>query len=203
MRPPRPLRTGRESCPSSRSSLHERPSRDAAALATAFTIRTGSRRTVRQTFFPSGECQSGARPGAAPASISAADISACPPESVSRGSLVTEDLREVSPLSRQGDVVLYRQIGRQLRLGRPLFVGDSPSIRSITDRRSLPPSSLPRCLVSSPCGSPSLAGRRRGYFVHLLDHSGVRSCLSAGGASSATGEFGAPRTWPHTVLVPA
>src|SRR4029077_13914873 len=30
--PPRPLRTGRESCPSSSSSIHERPSRDAAAL---------------------------------------------------------------------------------------------------------------------------------------------------------------------------
>jgi hypothetical protein len=54
LRPPRPLRTGRESCPSSRSSLHERPSRDAAALTTTFTIRTRSRRTVRQTFFPSG-----------------------------------------------------------------------------------------------------------------------------------------------------
>src|SRR3954470_17425706 len=91
---PRPLRTGRESCPSSSSSLHERPSRDAAALAAAFTIRAWSRRTIHQTF------QSGARPGAAPASISAADISACLPESVSHGSLVTEDLREVSPLSR-------------------------------------------------------------------------------------------------------
>src|SRR5262252_6558086 len=95
-----------------------------------------------------------ARPGAAPASISAADISACLPESVGRGSLVTEDPREVSPLSRQGDVVLHRLVGRQLLLGRPLFVEDSPSIRSITDRRSLSPSSLPRCLISSPCGSP-------------------------------------------------
>src|SRR6516162_3175067 len=138
------------------------------------------------------ECQSGARPGAAPASISAADISACLPESVGRGSLVAEDPREVSPLSQQGDVVLHRQVGPQLLLGRPLFVADSPSIRSITDRRSLPPSSLPRCLVSSPCGSPSLAGRQRGYFVHLFDHSGVRSCLSAGGASSATGDVAAP-----------
>ena len=155
-------------------------------------IRTGSRQTVHATFFPSRECQSGARPGAAPASISAADISACLPESVGPGSLVTEDLREVSSLSRQGDVVLYRQIGRQLRLGRPLVVEDSPSIRSITDRHWLVPSSLRRCLISVLCSSPSLAGRQRGYFVHLLDHPGVRSCLSAGGAPSATGEVGAP-----------
>ena len=111
MLPPRPLRTARDSCPSCRSSLHERPSRDAAALTTAFTIRTRSRRTVRQTFFPSRECQPGAWPRAAPASISAADISACLPESVGRGSLVTEDPREVSPLSRRG--------GRPPPKGRP------------------------------------------------------------------------------------
>jgi hypothetical protein len=105
---------------------------------------------------------------------------------------VTEDPREVSPLSRRGDVVLHRQISRQLLLGRPIFVGDSPSIRSITARHWLPPSSLPRRLISVPCGRPSLAGRRRGYFVHLFDHSGVRSCLSAGGASSATGDIATP-----------
>jgi hypothetical protein len=186
---PRPLRTVREARASSGSSLHERPSRVAAALATAFTIRAWSRRTVRQTFFPSREYQSGARPRAAPASISAADISACLPESVGRGSLVTEDLREVSLLSRSGDIALHRQVGRQLCLGRPLFVEDSPSIRSITDRHSLPPSSLPRYLISLLCSRPSLAGRQRGYFVHLVDHSGVRSCLSAGGASSATGDI--------------
>src|SRR5882672_6243250 len=119
------------------------------------------------------ECQSGARSGAAPASISAADISACLPESVGRGSLVTEHPREVSPLSRRGDVVRG---------------GDSPFIRSITERPSLPPSSLLRCLISFLRSQPSLAGRQRGYFVHLLDRSGVRSCLSAGGASSATGD---------------
>ena len=139
-----------------------------------------------------GECRSGVRPGAAPASISAADISACLPQSVGRGSLVTEDPREVSPLSRRGDVVLHRQVGRQLLLGRPLVVEDSPSIRPITGRPSLPPSSLPRCLISLLCSRPSLAGRRRGYFVHLFDHSGVRSCLSAGGATSATGDNAAP-----------
>jgi hypothetical protein len=69
---------------------------------------------------------------------------------------------------------------------------DSPFIRSITDRHLLLPSSLPRCLISFLCSQPSLAGKQRGYFVHLLDHSGVRSCLSGGGASSATGEFAAP-----------
>src|SRR5271157_1340254 len=69
-------------------------------LSTAFTIRAWSRRTVCQTFFHSMECQSGARSGAALAGISAANISACLPESVGQGSLVTEHLREVSPLSR-------------------------------------------------------------------------------------------------------
>src|ERR1700693_6021598 len=70
--------------------------------------------------------------------------------------------------------------------------GDSPLIRSITERHWLPPSSLLRCLISVLCSSPSLAGRQRGYFVHLLDRSGVRSCLSAGGAPSAPGELVAP-----------
>src|SRR4051812_5468734 len=34
--------------------------------------------------------------------------------------------------------------------------------------------------------------RHRGYFVHLFDRSGVRSCLSAGGAPSATEDVAAP-----------
>src|SRR6185312_13826560 len=65
------------------------------------------------------ECPSGVRSGAAPASISAADLSACLPLSVGRGSLVTEDPREVSPLSRRGDVVR----GRTHPLSDPLQVG--------------------------------------------------------------------------------
>src|SRR6516225_55391 len=69
---------------------------------------------------------------------------------------------------------------------------DSPSIRSITGRHWLAPSSLPRCLISLLRSRPSLAGKQRGYFVHLSDHSGVRSCLSAGDASSATGDIAAP-----------
>src|SRR4051794_12540795 len=46
------------------------------------------------------ECQSVAGLGAAPAGVTTADISALLPESVGQGSLVTEDHREVSPLSR-------------------------------------------------------------------------------------------------------
>src|SRR5512135_2836376 len=69
---------------------------------------------------------------------------------------------------------------------------DSPFIRSITERHWLPPSSLPRCLIGVLCSPPSLAGRQRGYSVHLFDHSGVRSCLWAGGASSATGDIATP-----------
>src|SRR5271157_1511892 len=69
---------------------------------------------------------------------------------------------------------------------------DSPSIRSTTEWHSLPPSSLPRYPIGFLCRKSTLAGRQRGFFVHLLDRPGVRSCLSAGGAPSATGEFGAP-----------
>jgi hypothetical protein len=161
-------------------------------MTTAFTIRTGSRQTVHATLFPVREYQSSERPGAAPASISVADISACLPASVGRGPLVTEDLREVCPLSRRGDVIAHRKAGRQSRLGRPLFMEDSPSIRPITGRPSLPPSSLLRCLISALCSPPSLTGRQRGYFVHPLDRFGLRSCLSAGGAPSAPGEVEAP-----------
>src|SRR3954451_20115052 len=65
------------------------------------------------------ECQPGVRPGAAPAGISAADMSACLPWSVGRGPLVTEHPREVSPLSRRGDVVR----GRTHPLSGPLQAG--------------------------------------------------------------------------------
>src|SRR5207247_6601811 len=53
------------------------------------------------------ECQPGTRPGAAPASVAAADISASLPKSVSQGSLVTEDQREVGRLSPRGDVAAW------------------------------------------------------------------------------------------------
>ena len=172
-----PLRTARDSCPSCRSSLHERPSRDAAALTTAFTIRTGSRQTIHATFFPARECRSGERPGAAPASISAADISACLPESVGRGSLVMEDPREVSPLSRRGDVI---------RGGLTLY----PIHYSSALAFSLIPSPLPHQLplqVTFPCGR----GNGVTSFIFSITP-GVRSCFSAGGAPSATEEYRAP-----------
>src|SRR5262245_48373355 len=70
----------------------------------AFTIRTWSRRTLRQTFFQLMECQPGTRSGAAPASVAAADMSALLPKSVGQGSLVTENQREVCRLSPWGDV---------------------------------------------------------------------------------------------------
>ena len=121
------------------------------------------------------ECQSGARSGAAPAGISAADISACLPESVGRGSLVTEDQREVCPLS-----------------GGVMSPGGSTPIRSITDRRSLPPSSFTRRPIGSSCESLSLAGRTTG-LPRFADMPGWgRSQLFAGGASSAPGESRAP-----------
>src|SRR5262249_6273053 len=123
------------------------------------------------------ECQSGVRSGAAPASISAADISACLPGSVSRGPLVTEHPREVSPRSRRGDVVRGRIHPRSDRL---------PSgVRFLPHPSSAAPS------ASFAVSLPSRGGQR-GYFVHLFDHSGVRSCLSAGGAPSAPGELVAP-----------
>jgi len=88
------------------------------------------------------------RPGAAPASLSAADISALPPESVGRGSLVTEDHREVSPLSR----------------GMMLPAGSTP-VRPATGRPSLAPGSFTRSPIGAPCGALSLAGGLRAYHV--------------------------------------
>src|SRR5262249_36012942 len=60
-------------------------------------------------------------------------------------------------------------------------------IRPVTGRRSLPPSSLTRSPIGSPCRSLSLAGatglpRSAGVTER------VRPCLWAGGASSAAGE---------------
>ena len=177
MPPPPPLRTGRDSFPSCSSSIHKRPSRDAAALA------SGLHDTRLE---PSGRTP---------------DL--LPFEGVPAGR---------TPGSRTSEHFCCRHICLSPLIGWPRFSrdgtpegsqpafaargccpwADSLSIRSITDRHSLPPSSLPRCLVSFLCSQPSLAGRQRGYFVHLFDRSGVRSCLSAGGASSATGDIAAP-----------
>src|SRR6266446_7994869 len=54
-------------------------------------------------------CQPRGTSGAAPASVAAADISACLPESVGQGSLVTKDQREVCRLSPWGDVAAAAQ----------------------------------------------------------------------------------------------
>ena len=118
-----------------------------------------------------------ARPGAAPASISAADISACLPLSVGRGSLVTEDPREVSPLSRRGDVVR----GRTHPLSDPLQVG----LRFLPHPSSAAPSAI---LAES---LPLRGGNGVTSFTSSINP-GVRSCFSAGGAPSATGEYRAP-----------
>ena len=95
-------------------------------------IRAWSRRTVRQTLLQLMECQSGVWSGAAPAGISAADISACLPESVGQGSLVTEHLRDVSPLSRQGDLVRGRThpLSDRLPIGLGLFPHPSAAASS-------------------------------------------------------------------------
>src|SRR5271157_5881223 len=103
------------------------------------------------------ECQSGVRSGAAPAGISAADISAYLPESVGQGSLVTEHLREVSPLSRWGNVVRGRTHPRSDRLpsGVGLFPHPSSAVSSAFFAVRLP-----------------LRGDNGGFFVHLFDRSG-------------------------------
>src|SRR4051794_7908309 len=86
------------------------------------------------------ECQSVAGPGAAPASVAAADMSASPLEVGWPGPLVREDHGEVSPLSREGMSP----------------VGGSPSISPITGGPSLAPRSHPRCLVGLSCEGLSL-----------------------------------------------
>src|SRR6516162_6574965 len=91
------------------------------------------------------ECQSVARSGAAPAGISAADISACLPLSVGRGSLVTEDQREVCPLS-----------------GRVISPDGSTLIWSVTDQPSLSPSSSTRRPIGFSYKSLSRSGKTTG-----------------------------------------
>jgi hypothetical protein len=66
-------------------------------------------------------------------------------------------------------------------------------IRPITDRLSLAPSSCPRCRMSAPCEAPTPKGRQRAYRVPQVYHEWFRSRLSAGGATSACDEFGAPQ----------
>src|SRR5262245_16169246 len=135
------------------------------------------------------ECQSVARPGAAPAGHWPADRSALLPGSVGQGSLVTEDPREVSALS-----------------GGMMSPGGSTPIRPVTGRRWLAPSSSTRRLMGSPHGSLSLSGRRRAFHVPLMYLGWGRSRLSAGGPPSAPRKFGARGPdhvpiWPGRVSI--
>src|ERR1700680_4302795 len=57
-------------------------------------------------------CQPEAPSGAAPANLASDDISACLPESVGRGSLVTKDQREVCTLA--GGVMLWSRATQPL-----------------------------------------------------------------------------------------
>src|SRR5208337_1820136 len=85
--------------------------------------------------------------------------------------------REVSPLSRWGNVVRGRTHPRSDRL--PSGVGLFPH---------------PASAVSSAFFAvrlPLRGGNRVSSFTFSIVP-GVRSCLSAGGAPSTTGEFGAP-----------
>src|SRR5271163_3433601 len=112
-------------------------------------------------------CQAVTASGAAPASVAAADMSACLPESVGRGSLVTEDLREVSTLA-----------------GGVRSPGSATPIWPITGRLSLVPSSLTRNPVGWPCGSLSRPvktgrlGRLRAYHVPSLPRCGLGHAFS-------------------------
>src|SRR5947209_18361764 len=130
---------------------------------------------MRQTFLQLMECQSDTRPGAAPASVAAADISALLPESVGQGSLVTEDQREVSRLSPRGDVAGRRN--PYLTDYRPAFA---------CSLLPYPPSRRLLLRVAFPEGETT--GLPRSAAVTVW----VRSRLSAGGAPAAPGEFGAP-----------
>src|SRR5271157_3189998 len=134
------------------------------------------------------ECQSIAGSGAAPAGISAADISASPLEVGWPGSLVREDHGEVSPLSREG----------------LLSVGDSPSIRPITARPSLVPRSHPRCLVGRSCERLSLVsvvcetGKTAGLPRSADVPEWVRSRLLRRWLDICAAGVRSLRTWPRT-----
>ena len=67
----------------------------------------------------------------------------------------------------------------------------STSIRSITERPSLAPSSPTRRTVGCACASLSWTGGRRAYHVSPRLPRWVRSRLSAGGSTTAPEEFGA------------
>jgi hypothetical protein len=122
------------------------------------------------------ECQSVAARGAAPVRVAPTDRSALPPESVGRGSLVTEDRREVGALS--GGVMLQPLSGPL-----PTGVGLLPN--------PLPAASSGRLAAPVPGVTP---GRDGFTTFRVRDRIGRCGwCLYAGGPTSARGEFGAPR----------
>src|SRR5262249_2198472 len=124
-------------------------------------------------------CQVVAAPGAAPASVAAADMSACPPGPVGRGSLVTKDPREVCRLSPRGDVALRLNpyppgYGAAFACSPVLC----PPPRRLALRRAFPGGGA----TGLSC-SRSVAGRGG-------------PCLAAGGAPSAAGDRWPPAPAP-------
>src|SRR4051812_40033189 len=114
------------------------------------------------------ECQSVARPGAAPAGFAAADLSALLPESVGRGSLVPEDHGEVCPLSRGVMLPCWRN--PYPTHYRPAFACSPilyPQPRRLALRFAVP------------------VGRTTGLPRYVAVAVWVRSHLSAGGATTA------------------
>src|SRR5260370_23143882 len=84
-------------------------------------------------------CQPSVTSGAAPASVAAADISACLPESVGRGSLVTKDQREVCRFSPRGDVAAEAQpLSAPLQSGVRLLLPPLPAVPSASLASSFP-----------------------------------------------------------------
>src|SRR5439155_9534286 len=119
-------------------------------------------------------CQPGSTSGAAPASVAAAVISACLPESVGQDFLVTKDQREVCRLSPRGNVA------RGLNPYPPHYRAAFACSLLL-----YPPSCRLLLRVAFPCGETT--GLPRSAAVTVW----VRSRLLAGGASAAPEEFGA------------
>ena len=116
------------------------------------------------------ECQSVRSSGAAPASIAAADMSACLPVSVGQGSLVTEHLREVCPL-----------------LGGVISPGGSNPIRSVTDGIRFFPHPLPAVPSATSLRRTYPKGRMTGLLRPWMYHGWFRLCLFADGSTATAG----------------
>src|SRR5262249_40357359 len=139
-----------------------------------FTIRAWSRRTLRETACQSMACQPVARSGAAPAGVAAADICLSPLAGWP-GSLVTKDQREVGALS-----------------GGVLSPWAQPLSASLPGGLRFLPPPLPAAPPVGLAASSPHVREATGLPRSVAVAAWVRSCLSAGGATSAYGEFGAP-----------